>query len=68
MADSINRSDYGILNWDNPTRGASKFNQKKPPDRRVCVAVDLLVAFDTVSHDNLLSKINRSQLHPATAR
>ena len=44
------------------------FNQRKPPDRTVCVAVDLSAAFDTVCHNNLLSKINRSQLHPATAR
>ena len=42
-------------------------NQRKPPDRTVCVAVDLSVAFDTVCHNNLLSKINRSQFHPATA-
>ena len=32
------------------------FNQRKPPDRTVCVAVDLLPAFDTVCHNNLLSK------------
>ena len=44
------------------------FNQRKPPDRTVYVAVDLSAAFDTVCHNNLLSKINRSQLHPATAR
>ena len=44
------------------------FNQRKPPDRTVCVAVDLSVAFDTVCHNNLLSKINRSHLPPATAR
>ena len=44
------------------------FNQRKPPDRTVCVAVDLLAAFDTVCHNNLLLKINRSQLPPATAR
>ena len=44
------------------------FNQRKPPDRTVCVAVDLSAAFDTVCHNNLLSKINRSQLSPATAR
>ena len=43
------------------------FNQRKPPDRTVCVAVDLSAA-DTVCHNNLLSKINRSQLPPATAR
>ena len=44
------------------------FNQRKPPDRTVCVAVDFSAAFDTVCHNNLLSKINRSQLPPATAR
>ena len=44
------------------------FNQRKPPDRTVCVAVDLSAAFDTVCHNNLLSKINRSQLPSATAR
>ena len=44
------------------------FNQRKPPDRTFCVAVDLSAAFDTVCHNNLLSKINRSQLPPATAR
>ena len=47
---------------------AMGFNQKKPPDRTICVAVYLSVAFDTVCHNNLLSKINRSQLPPATAR
>ena len=44
---------------------AMGFNQRKPPDRTVCVAVDLSAAFDTVCHNNLLSKINRSQLPPA---
>ena len=44
------------------------FNQRKPPGRTVCVAVDLSAAFDTVCHNNLLLKINRSQLPPATAR
>ena len=44
------------------------FNQRKPPDRTVYVAVDLSAVFDTVCHNNLLSKINRSQLPPATAR
>ena len=44
------------------------FNQRKPPDQTVCVAVDLSAEFDTVCHNNLLSKINRSQLLPATAR
>ena len=42
------------------------FNQRKPPDRTVCVAVDLSAAFDTVCHNKLLSKINRSPLPPAT--
>ena len=41
------------------------FNQRKPPDRTVCVAVDLSAAFDTVCHNNLISKIN---LPPATSR
>ena len=40
---------------------AMGFNQRKPPDRTICVAVDLSAAFDTVCHNNLLSKINRSQ-------
>ena len=38
------------------------FNQRKPPDRTICVAVDLSAAFATVCHNNLQSKINRSQL------
>ena len=44
------------------------FNQRKPHDRTICVAVDLSAAFDTICHNNLLSKINRLQLPPATAR
>ena len=43
-------------------------NQRKLPDRTVCVEIDLSAAFDTVCHNNLLSKINISQLPPATAR
>ena len=42
------------------------FNQTKPPDRTVCVVVDLSTAFDTVCHNNLLSTIYGSQLPPAT--
>ena len=38
------------------------FNQRNPPDCTVCVAVDLSAAFDTVYHNNLLSKINRPLL------
>ena len=44
------------------------FNQREPLDRTVCVAVDLSTVFDTVCHNNLMSKINKSQLSPATAR
>ena len=47
---------------------AMGFNQRKPPDRTICIAVDLSAAFDTVCHNNLLSMIHRSQLPPATAR
>ena len=47
---------------------AMGFNQRKPPDRTVCVAVDLSAAFDTVCHNKLMSKINRSHLSPATSR
>ena len=39
---------------------AMGFNQRKPPDQTICIAVDLSVAFDTVCHNNLLLKINRS--------
>ena len=47
---------------------AMGFNQREPPDRTICVAVDLSAAYDTVCHNDLLSKINRSQLPPDTAR
>ena len=47
---------------------AMGFNQRNPPDRTICVAVDLSASFVTVCHTNLLSKINRSQLPTATAR
>ena len=48
--------------------GAIGFNQRKPPHRTVCVAVDLTAAFDTVNHNTLLSKIARSTLPEATCR
>ena len=35
------------------------FNQKKPPHRTMCVAIDLTAAFDTVNYNILLSKIAR---------
>ena len=44
------------------------FNQRKPPHRTVCVAIDLTAAFDTVSHDTLISKIVGSFLTPAITR
>ena len=42
------------------------FNQRKPPDCTVCVAVDLSAAFHTVCHNKLLSKINKSPLPPTS--
>ena len=44
------------------------FNQNKPPHRTVCVAVDLTAAFDTVSHNVLISKISRSTFPEVTCR
>ena len=44
------------------------FNQWKPPHRTLCVAIDLTAAFDTVSHDTLISKIVGSSLTPAITR
>ena len=44
------------------------FNQRKPPHRTVYVAIDLTAAFDTVSHDTVISKIIRSSLPPAITR
>ena len=34
------------------------FNQRKPPHRTVCVAIDLTTAFDTVSHDTLIQLLH----------
>ena len=44
------------------------FNQRKSPHRTVCVAIDLTAAFDTVSHDTLISKIAGSSMPPAITR
>ena len=44
------------------------FNQRRPPHCTVCVAIDLTAAFDTVSHDTLISKIARSSLRSAITR
>ena len=50
------------------TDSAMEFNQRKSPHRTVCVAVDLSAVFDTVYHNKLLSKIDRSHLPPVTSR
>ena len=47
---------------------ATGFNQRKPPHRTVCVAVDLMAAFVTVNLNILLSKIVRSTLPEATCQ
>ena len=47
---------------------ATGFNQRKPPDRTVCVAVDLTAAFDTVCHNTLISKIARYTIPSPTTR
>ena len=47
---------------------ATGFNQRKPPERTVCVAVDLTAAFDTVCHNILVSKISKSTLPPSLSR
>ena len=46
----------------------SGFNQRKPPHRTVCVAIDLTDAFNTVYHYTLISKIAGSSLPLAIAR
>ena len=51
-----------------PAKYQHGFNQRKPPHRTVCVTVDLTAAFDTVSHDTLISKIVGSSLPPAITR
>ena len=47
---------------------ATAFNQKRPPDRTVCVAVDLTAAFDIVSHFTLISNLPRSTLPSGRVR
>ena len=41
---------------------ATGLNKRKPPHPTICVTVDLTVAFDTVNHNVLLSKMERSTL------
>ena len=40
------------------------FNPRKPPHRTMWVAIELTAAFDTVSHDTLISKIAGTYLPP----
>ena len=47
---------------------ATGFNQRKPPHRTVCVAIDLTAELDTVNHNARLSKIARATLPEATCR
>ena len=47
---------------------ATGFNQRKPPHRTGCAAVDLTAEFDTVNHNAMLSNIARSTLPEATCR
>ena len=42
---------------NHPIEIAMGFNQRKPPDRTLCLAVELWAAFDTVCHNNLLSNM-----------
>ena len=44
------------------------FNPRKPPHNTVSVAIDLTAAFDTVSHDILISKIVRLSWLPSITR
>ena len=44
------------------------FYQRKPPHHTVYVVIDLTAAFDTVSHNTLISKIVGSSLPPAITR
>ena len=44
------------------------FNQRKPPHRAMYVTINLTAAFDTVSHDILISRIAGWSLPPAITR
>ena len=50
------------------TRIETGFNQQIPSHRIVCVAIDLTAAFNTMSHDILISKIAGSSMPPAITR
>jgi hypothetical protein len=42
---------------------AEGFNQERPPDRTIAVAIDISKAFDSVDHGQLLAELNTSPLH-----
>ena len=44
------------------------FNQPRPPLRTVAVSIDLSKAFDTISHNKLLTSLTDSSLHNNTVR
>ena len=46
----------------------SGFNQKKPAHRTVLLQIDMSKAFDMVSHDKLITDLNRTNLHPNIKR
>ena len=44
------------------------FNQRRPPDRSLALALDFSRAFDTVPHSKLLSALNLSAMENNTIR
>ena len=42
------------------------FNQKRPPNRTITIALDMSKAFDTVNHHTLLNKIAHTNIPPLT--
>ena len=43
---------------------ATGFNQKRPPNRTITIALDMSKAFDTVNHHTLLNKIIQTNIPP----
>ena len=64
----LKAASHHILTGRHKLHTQQVFNQWKPPHRTVCVAIDLTTAFDTVSHDILISKIAGSSLPLAITR
>ena len=62
----IHSTTFALLQL--PTYIETGFNQRKPPHRTACVAIDLTAAFDTVPHNTLISKISESSLPLAITR